>query len=416
MKKKQKAYEEKIVSGVDGPIAIVKEEKKGFRISHLITTIVFLAFIFGFSIAGIISKDRKFSEMENRTLQQFPEFSFSSLKNGSFTSDIESYMSDQIFLKDELVSLKTDCDRLLKKNYQNGVYFGKDNYYLQDYKENKNQIDTNITSINNFAATIKNNASVTFLLAPNAISVMNDKLPKVTQTDDQLKSISYVESKLSKNISFYSPYNDLHKAYKNGTQVYYRTDHHWTSEGAKIAFEGLMKNMGESIPNVKYSIEKIDNFYGTLYSKAPSAFTKSDSVNLYTNPDNKITVTYTGSSGDNTDLANTDDIKQNSLFVDKFKTEKDKYKTFLGGNFDLLNIESQGEDDDNVLIIKDSYANSTMPFFADKYKHITVMDMRYYHMQAESVSEYVKSHKIKKVFFVYDMDFINSDNNFFWLD
>lgn len=416
MKKNEKAYEEKTVNGVDGTVAIVKEEKKGFKISHLITTIVFLAFIFGFSIAGIISKDREFSEMENRTLQQFPEFSFSSLKNGSFTSDIESYMSDQIFMKDQLVSLKTDCDRLLKKNYQNGVYFGKDNYYLQDYQENKNQIDTNISSINNFTESVKDNASVSFLLAPNAISVMKDKLPKETQTDDQLRSISYVGSKLNKDITFYSPYDDLLKAYKKGTQVYYRTDHHWTSEGAKIAFDGLMKNIGETIPDVNYSIEKINNFYGTLYSKAPSAFARPDSVNLYSDPDNKITVTYTGSSGDNTDLATPKDISTNSLFVDKFKSEKDKYKTFLGGNFDLLNIETQGEKDDNVLIIKDSYANSTIPFFADKYKHITVMDMRYYHMQAESVSEYVKSHKINKIFFIYDMDFINSDSNFFWLD
>lgn len=50
-------------------------------------------------------------------------------------------MSDQIFMKDQLVSLKTVTDRTLLKNYQNGVYFGKDGYYLQDYQENRPLIE-----------------------------------------------------------------------------------------------------------------------------------------------------------------------------------------------------------------------------------------------------------------------------------
>ena len=91
------------------------------QLKNYIMIVCFLLFIFGFSVASFISEDREFSENENRYLQQAPEFSWKKLKSGEFTSDIESYMSDQIFMKDQLVSLKTVTDRTLLKNYQNGV-------------------------------------------------------------------------------------------------------------------------------------------------------------------------------------------------------------------------------------------------------------------------------------------------------
>lgn len=50
------------------------------KTGHLITAGVFLVLVFGMASAGIISPDRKFSEMENRSLQQAPEFSFERLK------------------------------------------------------------------------------------------------------------------------------------------------------------------------------------------------------------------------------------------------------------------------------------------------------------------------------------------------
>lgn len=385
------------------------------KISYVITTACFLVFIYGFTIAGIVSEDREFSDTENRTLTQFPEFSWKKLQSGGYTSDLENYMSDQIFLKDQLVSLKVDADRLLLKNYQNGVYFAEDGYILQVYQENTELIKKNVDCINALAEAVGDDVDMTFMLVPNAVSVMSEKMPSVNQSDNQLDSIDFVRDNLSDKINFYCPYEELKNAAHNGIQVFCRTDHHWTSEGAKIGFEGLMNTMGESVPQVEYDIETLEDFYGTLYSKAPSSFTEPDSINLYTNPDNSISVAYTGDSGDNSKLSESDETVD-SIFVDEFKTEKDKYKTFLGGNFDLLNIESQGESDEKVLILKDSYANCAMTFFADKYKHITVMDMRYYHMEELTVSEYIKENGIDKVIFLYNMDFVNTDNNFAWIE
>lgn len=376
------------------------------QLKSIIMISVFGIFIFGFAIIGVVSKDRTFSQVENRYLQQVPKFSWSNLKDGTFTSDVESYMSDQIFLKDELVTLKTDTDRLLLKKLQNGVYFGSDGYYLQDFKQNNSIISQNIGYVNSFADLMDSNVKMNFLLAPNAVSVMSEKLPSVTQTDDQTKTISLIKKQLSSKIGFYCPYDIFTaEAEKGSGNYYYKTDHHWTAEGSLAAFKGLMSFTGQTFNVPNYTIEKLQDFYGTLYSKAPSMLAKPDTIKLLTNTANKLTVTYPDSN------KTTD-----TLFDSSFKNVKDKYSTFLGGNFPVVNIKStQGQSDEKVLVIKDSYANCMATYFADMFKDVTYIDMRYYHIQDLDVSEYVKKNGITQIYFVYNIDFVNTDNNFAWL-
>lgn len=382
--------------------------------------ICFLLFIFGFAVAGALSEDREFSENENRCLQQMPEFSWKKLKEGEYTSDIESYMSDQIFLKDQLVSLKTVTDRALLKNYQNGVYFGRDGYYIQDYQENRELVRKNVELLNSFAEGLDGDVQVSFLLAPNAVSVLSDRLPAVNRTDDQLDTARYVESMLSDRITLCCPYEELKQADEEGEQVYYRTDHHWTAAGAQTAFDSLMTAMGESIPDAPYSKTGVSGFYGTLYSKAPYQGAGADTVELVYDPDNELTVTYVGGDNDKSLFVQGEhkdgNVIAHSLYDDSRKDKKDKYAVYLGGNFSLIEIGSEGESDENVLILKDSYANAAMPYFCRKYKHVSMIDLRYYHMEALTVSEYIKENDIDKVIYLYNIDFLNSDNNFVWLE
>ena len=375
--------------------------KKTERISQIIMVSIFIIFIMGFCVWTFFTKDRQFSEMENRNLAQFPEFSWKQLKDGKFTQELESYMSDQLPFKDSLVTLKTDTDRLLMHNLQNGVYFGSDGYYLQNYKEFPVQVNKNIGYVNELAELCKG-TEIDFMLVPNSISVMSDKLPSVNNTEDQQKTIDKIRAGLDKSIKFYCPMDELKKAAADGAQPYYKTDHHWTSDGARVAFDGFMKFLGEDELKAKYEVKELNDFMGTLYSKAPSAFSAKDTMKLYTDTNNKLTVKYV-------DQNKTTD----TLFDSSFQDKKDKYSTFLGGNFPVVEIKADNaQQDKKVLILKDSYANCAMPYFTSMYSDVTMMDMRYYHMQKLTVSEYVKQNKIDKVILLYNVDFFNTDTNF----
>ena len=371
-----------------------------------IVTVFFLAFIFGFGIAGLIMKDRGFSDMENRTLAQQPELTGEKIMNGDFQSGLESYLSDQMPLRDGLYSLKVDYERLMLKTFQNGVYFADDGYLIQEYKENTGLVDNNVRYINGFAEKV--DVPVTFMLVPTASSVLSDKLPAGCLNDDQLDTVNRVRDGLDERINFVCPIERLKTAAQKN-QVFYRTDHHWTAQGAYAGYEELMKALGKGAADADYEYNTFKGeFYGTLYSKAPSAIQQADTFTAPKNPMGTYTVEFAKAQEDPKTLVGMYDVT-------KLET-KDKYATLLGGNFSHLTIHSNAANDEHVLVIKDSYANAVLPYLADSFSTVEVVDMRYYHMEEQTVSELIKAKGITQVILLYNVDFFDSDNNFLWLE
>lgn len=388
--------------------------KKTEHIGGLITSGVFLAIVFGFGAAFLFKPARSFSDMENRVLAQTPEFSLESLKKGEFTADIETYMSDQIALKDTLVTLKTDMDRGLGKTYQNGVYFGKNGFYIQDFQTDLKQARRNIGFINEFADALPEDIPVGMILAPTGAYSLYERLPGSVQTMDQGILLDEAENTLSPRISLTTA-RELRGELSEG--YYYRTDHHWTAEGAMVGFEALMEAMGEESPMLDYDTERVPEFYGTLYSKAPSAFAKADTIELRSFEGSGIKTAYTRPNGDHEVPAECREEKgvlvMDGLFAMSQADKKDKYAIFLGGNFARLDITSETGSGEHVLVIKDSYANAMMPYLCEKYREITVLDLRYYHDM--DIAQLVEEENVSRVIFIFNADFINEDNNFGYL-
>ena len=58
--------------------------------------------------------------------------------------------------------------------------------------------------------------------------------------------------------------------------------------------------------------------------------------------------------------------------------QKDKYELFLGGNYGQCVITTGTENGKHLLLVKDSFANSFVPFLTGDYETITMIDLRYY--------------------------------------
>lgn len=71
------------------------------------------------------------------------------------------------------------------------------------------------------------------------------------------------------------------------------------------------------------------------------------------------------------------DTEWRNLFDEEPLLTKDKYAYFLGGNAPLAKIESDAPGNRRLLVIKDSYANCFIPFLAESFSHIDVLDVRY---------------------------------------
>ncbi|MDE7366208.1 MAG: hypothetical protein K2N24_02510 [Lachnospiraceae bacterium] len=365
-----------------------------------IEILLFLIFILIFGLGYLIFPQREISEMENRYLSLCPEFHWKEFLNGEFSEDFESYTADQILGKDGFMKANVAVNRGLGVSRINQVYIGRDGYLIQDYQEPDEVLEQNISYIQSFAR--KNpEVDMTMLIIPNVNEIYPEKLPAFAATYPQTEIMGQLQRELGEDIRVVDGTASMleHKE----EYIYYKTDHHWTSLGAYYAYDTLCHSLGmEPTPLETYErLELTEPFYGSLYSKAPIEGQESDHVELFLNPSGEYTISnpIKGTTSD-------------SMFVMEHALKKDKYAVFFGGNEPLYIIESNSDNGEKVLIIKDSYANCLVPMLADQFGEIHMMDLRYYH---EDVSAYLQEHDIQKVIFIHNVDFISTDNNFLWL-
>ena len=164
-----------------------KERKKTYRKNRKYQnfTVCFLFFLGFIFISNIYSKDKDFSESENRFLSQKPKFSVDNLIEGRFTSKFEDYLADQFIGRDFFIKIKTTTDRLLGKRESNEVFLGKDKHLIENFtKPDKKYVEENLKAINSFSYRYYDKNQY-MIIAPTAVSILKDKLPLFAPTLDQ---------------------------------------------------------------------------------------------------------------------------------------------------------------------------------------------------------------------------------------
>lgn len=355
----------------------------------------FIGILVVFMIVNLLVPSKTFSSQENRNLQQRPSISLTSLSSGKFFQDFNTYYSDQFVARDGWVSLQSMGSSLLGAKESNGVYIGKDHYLIQkpstpDTKAIKNSADAMNTFVNNHT-----DISMYVMVVPDASVVMNDKLPRNAPVRNQEKDIQKFTNQLSSSIVLLDAQTPLSQASKK-QQVYYRTDHHWTSVGAYATLESVANDMNLSL--VEYKSYLVSNrFQGTLASKA-GKHGHSDSIEVYEpQSDVEYIVNYMDTG-----------TKSTSVYVKDKLQEKDQYQLFFGGNHPMMVIRTTADNGRNLLVFKDSYANSFLPLLTPYYTNIVVVDPRYYY---ENVETLISTYIINEVLCLYSADTLLVDTN-----
>lgn len=362
-----------------------------------IIMIIFVIFLSVISILNILTPDKEFSESENRRLIKFPELSWKTISSGAFSKKFEEYIKDQFVFKDFWVGIKSDVERLRLNSKNNGIFFGTDGYLFEDYQKPGKVLDNNIASINYFKNKLPN-LSVYFLLAPNSIKIYEDKLPLFASSADQLETIKKVKKNIKKEINFVNIYDSLFT--KKDEYIYFKTDHHWTMKGAYYAYEKLAEVLGiEPYKLDEFTLKIVsDSFYGTYYSKANNRKIRPDYLEVFVPKFNVNYEVYFSDKNKSSD----------SLYDEKHLATKDKYAVFLGGNHPLVKIKTSVKNNKKIVIFKDSYAHSFIPFLANHYAEIHILDLRYYKL---NVYEYLMKHQIEEALFLFNVQTFSTDNN-----
>ena len=107
-----------------------RRKKIKFSQGRQMAAVMFVSIIGFICLINLITRDKPFSEKENRVLEQKPEITAAGIESGRFMDQYESYKSDQFAGRNLWVTMKTNVDLLLGKRESNGVFKGKDGYLL----------------------------------------------------------------------------------------------------------------------------------------------------------------------------------------------------------------------------------------------------------------------------------------------
>lgn len=356
------------------------------------------AFIIIIALLLPILPHKTFSEKENRYLAEFPEFSLSEIVSGEFMDGLNTFLEDHFPGRDLWISVKTEYEIICGSREINGIYLAKDNYLMEDYKapESTERITSTLAAMNDKLKEQKPGISSHLMLIPTSAVIYEEKLPSGASIYDQ----QAVRAEIAEGSGFdYIDCYDELMANKDGDTLYYTTDHHWTTLGAYYGYVSYCEAVGLTpTPLDEFDSEVVtEDFHGTYSSKVLRPFEQGDPITVYYDPQSSLTVTY-DDTGEVTD----------TLYNLSYTEEKDKYSLFLNNLHPLITVEnSQAESDNALLLVKDSYANSMVPFLTRHYKTIYILDTRYY---KNGPMSFINEHEdITDFLILYNMGTIDTD-------
>ena len=375
------------------------------KLYKYLPALIFVLFITAMAALFIFMPKKEYSSTEKRYLQQAPAFSFESLMSGKFGEDFEKFLSDQTAGRNFWVGLSAYFHYFTGNNGADGIYKCADDYLVNDPAD-MSGLMRNVGFIEEFAE--KTSADVTVLVAPSTGYICEDILPKNHMTYRDGEMFPKIEEAL-KNASFVDIRETFKNEYAAFRQLYYKTDHHWTAYGAYTAYRALGEELGYT-PHSRddYEVTEYPGFYGTTYSSSGFWLNPPDTVEVWDSHayDEKNPITVTITDGGET-------IEQEGLFFYSHLDEDDKYPVYLDGNHPYTVIKnSKAESKEKLMVIKDSFAHSLVPFLADHYSEIIMVDLRYF---TNPVSQIIEKEGIDKVLVLYSIDNLATDTGVAWI-
>ncbi len=374
------------------------------NIFQYLPAIIFCGFIFTFMILWLVLPKEHYSPQEKKVLADFPELTGETLLNGSFQKELDTYLSDHTPMRNFFVGLSSDYELVTGRNGKKGIYLGKDGYLFPKPTKETELIAQNAGYIKEFADSV--DIPVYMTLVPSSGYINQDKLPLNHEVYRDGQLIDSFREGLGENVRFVDVKETFSEKAAN-EQLYYKTDHHWTALGAYECYRLLGQTMGFTpVAEGEFGKESVEGFYGTSYSKSALWWVAPDHLELWNNRSQSAgAVSVTISDGE--------DVKEHDsyYFREHFEND-DKYPAYLDGNHSLTRIKNTDAQGGKLIVVKDSYANSIIPFLSQNYSEIIMVDLRYY---KKDISTLAEQEHAEGILILYSLDNLSADANISFL-
>ena len=321
---------------------------------------------------------------------QKPQFTIVDFVSGKFSDELEQYLTDQVPLRDDWVTLKIYLELAVGKRESGGVYIGRDKYLMDKFtSHSKKQLAANAAALAELQKKLAaEDISMDTILVPVAAQVLTDKLPAYAPVADYAAILEVLTDAGVDTVDMLTAL-----AAHSGENIYYRTDHHWTSLGAYYAYcawRGIEPNADEWTQEIL-----CDNFHGTTWNKVPLPTVPAEEITAWYKHEYH-NVSYNGG-----------EYETNSIYECKYLSGSDQHAVFLNSNQAQTVISGSGKSG-KLLLIKDSYGNTFSQFPVEDYAEVHVLDLRFF---KGDVTEYAKENDITDALVLYGVQNFVKDTN-----
>lgn len=290
-------------------------------------------------------------------------------------------------------------DEAFQKQLQDNLYV-KDGAAYSLYYFVQDSATEYIDALNNAAAKLSGVANVYDILIPNNSGVLlsDDDLAKLGGSD-QKQAIEYYYS-LMQGVKTVDIFDTLKS--HNNEYIYFRTDHHWTADGAFYAYEEFCKAKGiTEIPREKRKKDTFEGFLGSFYSNLQNQDMKKNPDTIYAyEPIGTNDMTYWNDDGS--------EQKWNVIMDVNGWDKGTLYSTFVGGDTPMAVIENpKVTDGSTCVVMKESYGNAFIPFLVDHYSTIYILDYRYSNV---NVIDFVKEKQADDLICINNISLIGDED------
>ncbi|MBQ6892691.1 MAG: hypothetical protein IJN48_00655 [Clostridia bacterium] len=362
------------------------------KVKNIVTTVVFLLFIFGFFAASLIMPDSAYTDSERRELAQFPKITWDSVTDSSAIKGFDNYSVDQFPLRDSFRGLYSWYRLNVMKIGETNDLAVKDGYIAKvEPTLYEDSVNNAIDKFNNiYDLYLKDSGGkVYFSIVPDKNYFFSEKYGYVAMDYDRLEQM--MKDGLS-GMEYIDIFDSLE------LDDYYKTDTHWSQEKITDVAALIAEKLGVADKlGTEYETKTLYPFYGVYHAQTALGL-PADTIYYLTNDILDACTVYDYETGKTTGIYD----------LEKFNS-KEPYDTFLSGTRALLRIDNPSATTDKELVVfRDSFGSSLIPLIAEGYSSIYIVDIRY--VASSLVGNYI-NFSGKDTLFLYSTLVLNSSTS-----
>ena len=358
------------------------------RLPDRLVVIAGLLVLLALGVAALFARGGEFNEWERRYLADRPDVSLSDWKTDKET---ETFLTDHIPARRALVALDSSAQFLAGRNTQLGAWYAAGAVVEQPVEFNAAAAESKLRRFGKIADA----AGVPWLLVTPRTHgwLLRDRMIPIMAAayDPEAEGYALLDG-LPNSVAMPETFSN------DPDSMYYRTDHHWTLEGAYQAYTALGERLGyEPLPRESFQLTEYAGFRGTTLSRSGLPALWTDTLRC-AEPDSAVVMTAIDRDGEQT---------AGSLIFPERAESADGYAVYLNGNHGTLIIERPDAPEGTLIVYKDSMANCLLPMLSAHYRRIIAVDARY---DSGLFSDALaRSNDTKAILFVYSLDSLVSD-------